>query len=459
MSSGLLSPDFSRCFQEFRSGSRDGVLLGLKVIGNALKELSPEIYQLPELQGQRSFILRKKACVLLSSLAKNEALEIKSDAHLQHQIQSIGFLTKLALNYGSALTKKTCSSIDPPFRQQIEQGESTFGIHHKQAIIEKLQSQLDQEVALPKQMDLPSLPSELERYAYWKQVQLAARSKEGHIGVFYTYSPAFQEDLVVKAPNRAAQECFASRIFQSLELMTPDTIVVDRFSEEGMLIEKALKGFKEFQTHCQEVPFKKFFIMNRIHGRSFEEIDEATAKSAFTNDRLCFYSLLEQIGIIAAVDVFIHYQDRFSHIGYSNLGNLMCLEQLGGRITTAVAIDQSVDLSKPYSGFLVAKTKIEVIQETLTDVVNSKNEISKAAKALWTDIPEHLKQYGDEREALHHLHQGLLSGFQLIVQKISPHTLHKIDHELKPNYTDLDCICIGDLENALTIIKTHLSQL
>ncbi len=449
----LLPPDYARAAQEFRSGSRDGAVLGLEVIGNALKERCPGIYQFLNKEGGSAFILQKKICHTLSSFSDNESLSI-ADQRFKNRLRTIDGLAKLSLEYGSAHTKNAFLCLKTPIREKLDRGDAPLADYQ-----DKMIRQIEKgpfEFPLPKRLQLPSLPTEEERKEYWKQLRIATRSKAGHIGVFYTYSPCFMEDLVVKAPIRAAQECFASRIFQSLGFMTPDTLVIDRYSKEGKLIEQALSPFEEFQNHCRTIPFQKYFVMNRVHGRAFEEIDEATAKAAFTNDKICLYSILEQIGQIAAVDVFLYYQDRFSHIGYSNLGNLMCLEQQGGRITTAVAIDQSIDLSKPNSGFVAAKSKLEIIHEVLGDVLNSDGRISSAAVALWNDIPDHLKQYVNEQDGLHRLQQGLVDGFQAIAERITPELLHQIDAELKPEYTQNDFIHLVDFETVLEMIQNKV---
>lgn len=460
-------PNYPSALVEFRCGSYDGAIQGLKIIGNSLNSSCPDLHCFPKLwhtlKGSERIqlvTLQKKACHILSSIIENPKIDQSSDIKLKNRLTNIEFLTSMSVEFGQTLTRKVYQSIHESIRDPLDLGDESFSQEDQAAFkkrLEQMQSKVLQqqiEFELPCAPNNALLPSINERAAYWESIEQVTRSKEGHMGVFYTHSRELSKDLVVKAPLRPVQECFASRIFQLLGFSTPDSSVVDRKSDEGRLIEKALEKSPEFLEHRKDVAFGKFLIMNRVYGRAFEEIDEAVAALAFKNDRKSLRNLLKQVGMVAAVDTLLHYQDRLPHIGCPNWGNLMCIEQ-NGRLTTSVAIDQSVDLSKP-SVFLPAKTKLARIEQIADDVLTTPEKSSRAAEEIWEDIPAEIQAFITKEEALAILQKGMVAGFQKIASTITQKTLEEIDRSLSDLYTNDDFVVIGDLIVAQEIIAKRI---
>lgn len=441
---------------EIRCGSYDGYVQGLGILGDGLKYTYPDIYELPQqwksLRGADRIQLlmqQKKACLILSALIEDPKTDIDNDVHLRNRLSSLEFLTAKSVQFGHKLTKEVYHRIQDPLRERLDSGDETFSQDQQTEFEERLSAAQGKLISRNYQFELPSPPSDTtlppsaERSTYWKSVSGLLRSREGHIGVFYIHSPHLAQDLVLKAPLRPVQELFASRILQKLEFLTPDTCVVDRASQEGLEIERALERFPEFCDHCNDIRFKRFFLMNRVYGRSIEEIDETTAAHAFTNDKISLTAFLEQIGKLAAADTLMHYQDRLPHIGVTNWGNLMCIER-NGRLSFTVAIDQSVDISRS-SVFMPSEKKLARVVSIATDVLTDSTAISQAAKDLWEEIPGHFKSYISEEEALAVLQQGLVKGFTNISRKLTPEVLRGIDAELRPLYTDEDSVEVESL--------------
>ncbi len=461
-------PDFPSALAELGSGSYDGVVQGLKILGNYLEPIFPEVYSLPRqwsaLKGQERvqiLTIQKKACQILTTLIKDPQTDVHSDKSLQNRLATIEFITEMSMEFGQMVTKKVYQNIQETCRNSLDSGEETFTEEMQvefQKRLTRAQSKLIQqklEFELPQPPDNSSLPTMDERIAYWSSVAEVTRSKEGHMGVFYTHSPNVRKDLVVKAPLRPVQECFASRIFQRLGFPTPDTLVIDRKSKEGRLMEKALAISPDFIQHCKEVPFTKFLVMNRVYGRAFEEIDEAVAAAAFKNDERSLSNLLKQVGMVAAVDTLLHYQDRLPHIGCANWGNLMCVEQ-NGRLITSVAIDQSVDVSKT-SVFLPAGTKLARIEQIADDVLTTPEKNSQAADEIWEEMPVEFKTYTSKDKALAMIQEGLVEGFKMIVSTLTPKSLEEIDRSLSDLYVKSDdFVIVNDLIKAVEIVSARI---
>jgi len=454
---------------ELYAGSYDGYVQGLKILGKEFQVIYPELYQLPEqwlrlkgIERGKLLIIQKRACHILKTLLKHPKMEITSDQALKNRLATIEFFTRLSLHYGQKLTREAYQRIRTPILEKLKSGEKALS-KEQQVIFEKrliaaesLLSQQNRSFALPEPPAIASLPIAEKRVPYWKSVSTISRSHAGHIGVFYLHSEALPSNLVVKAPLHPAQECFASRIFQRLGFLTPDAQIINRKSTEGQLIEKALSISKEYALHCQDVPFTRFFIMSRIYGFSVEEIDESYADRAFTNDKISLKSLLKEIGMVAAVDSLLHYQDRLPHIGCTNWGNLMCLEH-GDRLSFAVAIDQSVDLSKS-SSFLSSNAKSKRVLGIAEDVLKTPKKISKAARDIWEEIPAPIQKHIKSSEALATLQEGLVSGFTAIAKELAPESLLKIDHELRGFYTDRDFVRVEDLITLQKIIHASIKK-
>lgn len=441
-------------FNEFRSGSYDAYVQGLKILGDRLITIYPEAYTLPEkwllLKGPKRdqlVVIQNKVCHILKTLFHQPDIAIDSDPALKNRLATIEFFTRLSVLYGGELTLRIYRCIKPTLLEKLRSGEKTLSSSQCHVFEKRLAAaqayliEKNETFALPESPVIEPLPQAEKRLAYWKSISSITRSREGHIGVFYPHGKALPKDLVVKAPRHPAKECFASRIFQKLGFLTPDTSIVNRTSVEGQMIEKALRSSKEFIEHCKDVPFNHFFIMSRVYGSSFSEIDAPSARRALTNDRAASKALCEQIGKIAAVDSLLHYQDRFSHMGFSNWGNLMCLKRLG-RLSFAVAIDQSVDLNT--TPFLSFPAKTKRVQSLVHDVFTAKT-ISQAAEAIWKEVPAHIQKQIHSSDALAAIQGGLIAGFKMIAKQLNSECLLQIDRELKPFYTEKDVVRVEDL--------------
>ncbi len=457
----------SYALDELRAGSYDGYVQGLKILGDRFHKTCPELYKLPEkwlqLKGterEQLIIIQKRACHILKTLLSSPDIEIASDLALKNRLATIEFFTRLSFQYGHKLTLRIYQCIKPHLLEKLRSGEKTLSKTQQQTFEKRLANsqailvEKNHSFALPNPPAIDPLPHIEKRVPYWKTISSITRSQAGHIGVFYLHSQALPKDLVVKAPLHPAQECFASRIFQQLGFLTPDTQIIDRKSIEGQLIEKALSPSKEFEAHCQDIAFTRFFIMSRIYGSSIEEIDASCADRAFTNDNTSLKALLKQIGMVAAVDSLLHYQDRLPHIGFSNWGNLMSLEHRG-RLSFAVAIDQSVDLSKSTT-FLPSTAKAKRALAIAHDVLKTPQATSKAARDILEEIPPHIQKHIKPSEALATIQEGLTAGFKAIAKQLTPECLLQIDRELRIFYTDRDFVRVKDLIDLQQTIR-HLA--
>jgi len=460
-------PSVQSVMAEWGCLSYDSKVHGNKILGSALQSTCPEMYTYAkswtQLSGQdrtELFLVQKKALAVLAALKEDPQVMVQFPERLHNQLRTVEFLGKMSLEYGQNLTHAAYLRIKDEIRSQLDSGEAALNeeqeARFKQKLAEAQQNKVQQqfEFELPMLPALDKLPSAEERIPYWQSLSpVITRSREGHIGVFYVHNPEFSKDLVVKAPLRPAQECFAARLFQEIGFLVPDTQVVDRKSPEGQLIERALKKSPEYQAHCKSVPFSRYLVMNRVYGCAIEEIDQPIAKAAFTNDRISLVSLLKQMGTVAAVDVLMHYQDRLPHIGYSNWGNLMCIEH-EKRLAFAIAIDQSVDLSKP-TAFEI--DKMGRVEEITQDVLTHPEQVSEAAKAIWEQMPEPIKEMISPEEGESAIQEGLVSGFQTIASRLSPDTLNRFDGELRALYTKTDFVKVDDLIRAYQIIASKCS--
>lgn len=457
-------PSVQSVMAEWGCFSYDSKVQGNKILGGALQSTCPETYTFPkswiQLSGQERtqlFLVQKKVLAVLAALKEEPQVMIEFPERLQNRLKTVEFLTKLSLEYGQNLTHAAYVRLKNEIRSQLDSGEMVLDegqeARFRQKLAEAQQNKIQQqfEFELPEAPALDKLPSMEERTRYWETLtSVITRSREGHIGVFYVHNPESSKDLVVKAPLRPAQECFAARLFQEIGFLVPDTQVVDRNSPEGEMIEKKLKQSPEYQQHCKTVNFSRYLVMNRVYGCSIEEIDQPISAAAFTNDRISLLSLLKQMGTVAAVDVLMHYQDRLPHIGYSNWGNLMCIEH-EKRLAFAVAIDQSVDISKPTAFEMDRMGRIEEIS---ADVLTNPKESSEAAKAIWEQMPDPLKELLSAEEGEAAIQEGLVSGFQTITARLTPEILRKFDLELKPLYTKTDNVKVDDLIRAYQIIAS-----
>lgn len=467
----LTRPQVQSALLEWSCLSYDSKVQGNKILGSSLQSTHPELYEFPKLwrtlsgqDRQQLFLIQKKALVVLSHLKENSQATGILTPTLGNQLRTVEFLSRLSLEYGQKLTAEAYERLKSDLRSQLDSGETVLTEAQETQFKDRLASVQKKKIEQQFEFELPAppvcdqLPCESERMKYWETLSpVMTRSREGHIGVFYVHNPEFLKDLVVKAPLRPAQECFAARLFQQMGMIVANTQVVDRKSLEGKLIEKSLKSCPDFQTHCEKVPFSRYLVMNRIYGCTIEEIDQPIAAAAFTNDRASLLSLLRQMGSVAAMDVFMHYQDRMPFIGLANWGNLMCIEH-EKRLAFAAAIDQSVDLSKPTMlGFEI--DKMGRIEEISSVVLSHPLETSEAAKSIWEGMPEPLKELLSEEEGAAAVQEGLVAGFQKIASNLQPDVLRNIDAELHPLYTKIDVVKVDDLIRAHEIISAKCSSL
>lgn len=408
---------------EWQCGSTDGYLQGLNILGKSpLAVFLQQKLHLPKTAPNP--LIQQTACHIITSVNDDPDIDLETDQALQNRLQTIEFMCNMSGRYGHHLTTQVYLRIQEETRTRFDSGEATFSKEEQQQFEARLVAYQSKkraqqlEFELPAAPRMPALPSQQVRMEYWPAVTHVIRSQEGHIGVFYPHATSSARDLVVKAPLRPMQECFASRVFQRMDFLTPDTICIDRDSTEGQAIEKMLQLCPEFAQHKKDVAFTRFFIQGRVYGRTIEEIDEASADLAFTNDLISLQSLLQGMGVVAAVDVFFHYQDRLPHIGYPNWGNLMCV---GKRLSFAVAIDQSVELSST-SVFQPTVSKLGRVKQIVLDVYSEK-PVSQAAQDIWEELPAPLKKHISEEAGLAALQEGLLAGFAKIKAKITAEAL------------------------------------
>lgn len=258
-------------------------------------------------------------------------------------------------------------------------------------------------------MQIPHIVSEEERLKFWEKKSVLIRSNLGHLGVFLTSQP-----FVIKASEYPGRELLASRIFLHLGIPTPEVKEVPRSSAEGKAIESLLTKHAEYAKRGKPQSCTSFFLMSRIYGMNLEEISPVIADRSFLGNKSNYHAFLRQLSVIAAVDLFLGYQDRFSLTGLSNLGNIMLLCDKSSCIRTVVAVDQNVALSKRdiFSG----KSHLGKMKNYLLEILEDQEA---AMQPILNDLPEYFKKYENQKIALEILWSGFLSGLKLVLEKIN----------------------------------------
>jgi hypothetical protein len=354
---------------------------------------------------------------------------------LRVKAENAAFLFELESKFGGRPVLEASHALKADVRREIQSGSLPLSEEpHAGQFETKIRILARPEGSGLALLDHPNpispLPSREERTLYWETAKRPLRSEKGHEGVFLLANSQAKQDLVVKMSSYPYRELLASKICQLLGITTPEMIFVPRNSEEGKQIENVLDKSKTFCRSYKGSEFTGFLVMSRVYGMALEELDSTSALIAYRHYPSSLETVLENIGRIAALDVLLFYQDRLSHTGMSNLGNIM-LAMDYHFIPHAVAIDQNVALSVS-SVIMSPENKLKRVESIMKEFFSE--DPSSLIDTIWEDMPASMKGQIDEGKAKACLHRGMQNGFRDIAEKISPSVLFAAQEECQSQF-------------------------
>lgn len=259
-------------------------------------------------------------------------------------------------------------------------------------------------------MEIPPIPTDGELQEFWKENPIILRSNFGDLGGYLT-----SHSFIIKTSELPGREIIANKIFHHLGIVTPKIKEIHRSTCEGRNIEKLL--VRNEQITPKRLNFRKnnsYFITSRVYGVNLEELSKEVADHSFLDNKENYYHFLEQLAMIASVDLYIGYQGRFSLLGFSNLGKIMLLCDKSSCIRTVVAVDQNVALSK--CDIFSGRSHLQKMKNHLLRILETGEE---AMQTLYDDLPSYFQSYESRSKALNILWKSFLKGIRLIPEKLS----------------------------------------
>jgi len=244
------------------------------------------------------------------------------------------------------------------------------------------------------------------RMAMWAQDNTFLKSEFGHIGVYYAHG---SDDVVVKKVNYPFRETFAARVIAHMGIATPEIRIVSGTSQEGDSISRAFATAQKSSVESQRANY--FLLQERVNGFTFDEL--TSHHLLLMKDQIA--GLLEEVGKIAAADLFLYYQDRLSHIGMSNMGNIMFVQDPKTKTYRVVAIDSSVEVGRS-SVWCSRESKKQRVKEKIVELAALEDsQISSLIDDLLDGLPfDKFSQIIALADAKKAIQRGLIAGLKTI---------------------------------------------
>lgn len=284
----------------------------------------------------------------------------------------------------------------------------------------------------------------------------------------YVLTNAASQLLVVKPQVDPTAEFFGAQIAEAIGLPNPDTDVVAIGSPAGTTLLKLLAKNKEFQENSERTGMPKFLtVMTFVEG-GFDLAEtssehEKTAENAkkrvlpLLGEPQQATEILRQIAHIAALDIFLFYEDRTGVIGLGNLANVMLIAR-GNQIVSTVAIDQAVRVT--------TKKRLRDGVVPLLATVKTITAIASGDKGyairLWEGLPDYFrivvnkslgKGTGPKLTA-----QFLLEGLQNISNRLDLKRLGSMLQRMVSAGLNVDSLDLDALEVALATLQKALPK-
>ncbi len=356
----------------------------------------------------------------LRSMTESPELSDADIQTIQKQSEDVGtiafqnkeLLATLAESYSQSIVDKVLAKLSASKRQQVEEGSLNLSDHldsFKEAC---------EKIASPKQW-----MSDSDLSAFFRTGKVVER-KSGYNGVLIvegTYQGKTLK-LVIKCPEKIAQETFGSKVMETLNIRSPSFQVAS--SQENGVFEAAIELFErdgnvaaEERQHYEQAGY--MFIMEYLSGDTLEDLDAQTVQTTLATDPDAMYDkVLFEIGEIAAADLLLYYKDRLPLLGMGNLANAMILKSEEGTYHKSAAIDQVAYLSTTQTGLEQAMgiCPFQRIQSLVEEIIASPQEISAPAQDLFTSaLSDDVQSLLDQNRAESALQKGLESGLVKIL--------------------------------------------
>lgn len=264
----------------------------------------------------------------------------------------------------------------------------------------------------------------------WQRLSGAKKSLEGTTGIFFLYfDNHLQPSLCLKLTHNPYNEHYCNQLLASLDLFTPDSLLLDRRSElcntlcaelekQSLLFESQGMIERSNQIYCLLTKIKSFdpsikhiLIMECIHGRALDEV----RKGDWSHEQLNNDQFFRELGKGLAADAFILNSDRYYFLYAHNSGNFrLPFPKHNTRKSPLCFIDQSVDALRTKEPLLRQDTLLQKFEQLLHIAFQAPGKLSSI------------------EDSTHTFHQGLVE--QLAQTAIEPSMKRKaaLDH----NYID-----------------------
>lgn len=346
-------------------------------------------------------IAELRAMALTEEAIQPRLEEIRHRGNQFSQIarQNNQLLKQLKRAFSQEIVEQAVSRLSPTRRGQIEQGivalEDYLGSFR--AACESIENR-------------PSPPflTREELAVFFHDAKLVG-SKEAYNGVafFEGIHNGNPLRLVVKCPEKIAQETFGSLLVDALKCRTPAFAIID--SSEPALFESVSKA-----AHLKENRSSQLLIMEYLPGSNLEELTLAELRPTLDAKPELFYDVvLVGLGEIAAVDLLLYYQDRFPILGMGNLANAMIVKSKEEFYSEAAAIDQVAYLSSKQTEMqrLLQVDPFKRIAGIVGEIAENPERISQEAIDLFElGFSEEIQYALDRPRALASLQKGLVNG-------------------------------------------------
>ncbi|MCK4934486.1 MAG: hypothetical protein KAR79_02755 [Simkaniaceae bacterium] len=331
----------------------------------------------------------------MSSIKKPSPAQIKKNL-----AETKAFRELLGEKFPKKIIEEIRTHIPKGLQQKVDKGEISE-VLHMEILVQKCLSLQDLQNALKKEAFLPNAVRRLPSPEKLLQVLEKATveeyhyepSKERKTGTFFFTSG--KQQFVVKLLDEPREELFASRLLSLGGVKTPDMRVIPQQSSLGKVLFQKLEDFSlNAEESFSVIKPMYYLVMTWEEGVLGEFYQEKKPPKA---------SHFEEIGEMAAIDLFLYNTERFSLIGEPNAHNFFLFE--GG----SVAIDQRAKLQKSPSQIL-SIDPFERAQEIALEIIACKKKPSKNAEILFEGLPEGIKKSCAREKALKHLQKGLVKG-------------------------------------------------
>lgn len=294
------------------------------------------------------------------------------------------------------------------------------------------------------------LPEGEELRAFLRTAKVE-RFAGGYNGAFFITGIHNQQPftIVVKAPDKPAQEFFANTLYPQLHIPTPVTQLMGlkRDKETAVALKKVLEESTLFKEKYPKKCPTSFLVMSCVPGCTLEKWKAADILDQQKEEPYdaIYDKVLFDIGQIAGTDFLLYYRDRLPTIGMGNLANLMILKDEQEKCIGAVAIDQVAYLTQDFQQKDIMGTNpFERIEEIVTAMMQDPSAISKEAQAIFDSaLPDDVKQHLDEQRALAAIQKGIIAGLSKVSLLGSPELLSELHQSLPKPANSRDGVDLG----------------